>query len=350
MALNRIPLNELSGLKVFHEGGEQSIIYADSSEKLVKIYQHHNPKMVDEMSTRLEMMSRHANSFYNLSHFCALPEDLILQPGNTKPIGFRMKTFAHFQPLKLLLDKQFCIDRKITIRRVTHIFLSIHDHISKIHRQGFIIGDLADENVLFGFKDKSVLLGFIDTDSWSFKHDGKMLPALAITPSFCHPELTEDPTSIAKYHDWYSYALLFAKSLIKASPFNYGDADNETMLATKGDLKKHGVTCWDKRVTLSKEKRMFAFRFGNELINVLKKWLSGKERGTFPKEALEKFLANLAFCKNCSLEAHTELQNCPRCSKQLKPSIPRKDSSPTKNFGTASGDMEFFSALSAIKK
>lgn len=348
MVLKRIPLNELSGLKTFHEGGEQGIIYIDSSGMLVKIYQHHDPKIIDSMSTRLELMSRHANSFYGLSHFCALPDALVLQPGTAKPIGFRMKNFPDFQPLNLLLDKPFCIKQKITIRKVTQIFLSIHDHISKIHRQGFLIGDLADENVLFGFKEKSVLLGFIDTDSWSFKHDGEMLPVMAITPSFCHPELIENPEAIAQYHDWYSYSVLLARSLIKADPFNYGEADVETMRVTKGKLKKHGITCWDQHVTLSADKHLFAFRFGEKLIGVLQKWLGGKERGVFPKEVLEKFLANLAFCKNCSLEVHLDLQNCPRCSKQLKSPASRNDSHIAK-ITPIPEDPDFFSRLSAMK-
>lgn len=322
MAIKRISIQTVDGLKKLENEGGQGVIYILSPDKLIKIYPEEDATIATAISKRLQIIGNNPGIYRELKSFCAIPEDLVERPDNKQLVGFQMTHFKGFQSLGKLLDKMFCVESKLTIRKVVKIFLAMHDGISKIHANGLIIGDLNEDNILFKLNDKTVLLGFVDVDSWAIHHKNIKLPTSATTPTFCHPELEKNPEKLETRHDWYSFATLLTRSLIKNDPFNMGSLDETTMHSIKGASQENGITCWDSRVHLTDIDAIYTRRFGKSITNTLKNWLSGNQIGVFPKKVLEKFLDGLGFCKKCTLEVHIDHINCTRCGERLAFPVP----------------------------
>lgn len=333
MSLKTITIGDVSTLKKFHAGGGEGTIFFGDKGKLIKLCDIDTNHQLEATDVRLRKLA--ADGLYDgLSAFCAVPEVLIEQSGTHKIVGFQMNHFQGFNPLSsVLLSKEFCISNKITIRKTATLFLALHDAINKIHSKGFIIGDLNYNNILFRFENKTIRFAFVDIDSWAVKKNGINLPATSVTPTLCHPEVEENVMNIQKHHDWYSFAVLLARSLIKDDPFNLGVLDTSVMRAIKGERQKNGITCWDPKVTLRKEDAMYVKRFGVELIKELEKWLKGDQKGIFPKSVIEKFLDGLTMCagslkgRKCVLEVHVDHVHCTRCGEKLERPIPRANHS-----------------------
>lgn len=328
MSSKIISIKNTDALKKFNSGGGEGTIFFGNNGKLLKIYDAETNQDSERINDRLQKLC--ADGIYDgLSYFCAIPEAMIEQAETQKVIGFQMNHFKEFNALSSLLSKEFCVENKITIRKIGTIFLAIHDAVSKIHSKGFIIGDLNYENIMFKFENKSVRLAFVDVDSWAIRKNGINLPATSTTHTICHPEIEDDLSFLQKHHDWYSFAVLLAQSLIKDDPFNLGVLDTNTMCAIKGERQKNGITCWDPRVTLQREQAVYTKRFGKKLTEKLEEWLKGNQKGIFPKAVIEEFLNGLAMCKgslqgkNCVLEVHTDHAHCTRCGQKLVQPRPR---------------------------
>ncbi|HMN13195.1 MAG TPA: serine/threonine-protein kinase [Bellilinea sp.] len=327
MTLDIIRLENLGKLRILNFGGAEGTIHLASDGKLVKIYNNNSPKEAAENDKRLRIIANNGGLYKNFAYFCAIPEAIIESAGVA--IGFKMSHFQGFHPLGRLASKEFCVSNKITIRKVAMIFLKLHDFLSDIHQRGFVIGDFNPDNIMFKLVNKSVHFAFVDVDSWAISKGSTVLPLLSITPGLCHPELEKDRSRAKQYHDWYSFALLLARSLVKGDPFNLGVLDNSTMAAIRGERRIHGITCWDQRILLPRELAPYMQRFGKKLTDELVKWLKGKENGVFLKEVLEDFLDKLSMCygslgnKQCILEAHLSLVRCPRCGEKLSQPLPR---------------------------
>lgn len=343
-SMQRIPFNQLTGLKKFKDGG-QAEIFTTPKGKLIKIYDSFDPGNATKTNKRLEALGLDTELYNGLKYFCAVPEVLIQHQSNQNLIGFQMEHFQDFNPLSMLLSKEFCvIKNKITIRQVANIFLKIHDCLSMIHSKGFLVGDLNDDNVLFKFLNKSVLIAFVDVESWAVQRQKVILPAIACTPTFCHPEIDENINCLKAYHDWYSFAVLLARSLIKDDPFNHGTLDDATMRSIKGDTQKHGITCWDNRSKLTDQQELYVKRFGTKLTETMQLWLKGSQRGIFPKSVLQQFISELAFCTNCKLEIHIDHIKCNRCGEKLFAPTPRTQQNQQPNHATPTNS-SFFNLL-----
>ncbi len=329
MSLKRIAIDKIGALKKFHSGGGEGTIFITNNGKLIKLYDASTNEDIEKINKRLCILGADNSIFDGLSSFCAVPEMLIEQSNTGKIIGFQMNLFKEFSPLSVLVSKQFCVDHRITIRKIATVFLAIHDAISKIHSKGFIIGDLNYENIMFKFENKSVRLAFVDVDSWAIRKGNVDIPSTSITPTLCHPEIESGSVKVMRYHDWYSFAVILAHALIKDDPFNLGILDKAMMHSINGKRQQHGITCWDPRVTLRNEHIPYVRRFGKKITQELETWLKGDKKDIFPKGALEDFLAGLSMCKGerqgkkCALEVHLDHINCTRCGEKLTQPITR---------------------------
>lgn len=330
MNAKTISIDSLGSLKKFPQEGGRGVIYFLPPNKLVKVYDAADFKEATDISIRLKTIRTHFAMFENIRNFCAAPEVFIEQEKNGQLIGFQMEEFLNFLTFGKLLDLDFCIKSKVRIRNIFYVFLALHDAITEIHKNGFLIGDLNEDNILFQIADKQTLVRFVDVDSWAIRKNSILvLTPEAITPTFCHPELENNRNCIQQHHDWYSFAVLLARSLIKNDPFNTGVLSKSAMQAIKGVSQRKGISCWDPRVQLGADEAIFVRRFGNDLTELLQKWLTGNERGIFPKKALIEFLSNLGFCKGCTLEVHLDHQKCTRCGGTLTPPLKRSSQKST---------------------
>lgn len=332
MSLKRIPLKKVDGLKKFCEEGGLGTIYIAPPSNLIKIYLPNDNEDAAKISKRLGSLDGDDNLYEKLASFCGIPEALVQREDNGQIVGFQMKHFKDFNPLGKLLSKPYCVTNKVRIRDVTNIFLALHDYLSIIHGEGFLVGDLSENNILFKLIEKTVHLAFVDVDSWAIHRPGLNIPAEGRTQTFCHPEIEKDPSKLQAHHDWYSYAVLLARSLVKNDPFNLGGLDDATMRSIRGTSQERGITCWDPRVRLTDEESLYTKRFGTKLTNTLQTWLQGNQKGVFPKNILEQFLDGLTMCRGnykgnmCKLEIHIDHGKCTRCGEKLIPPTLRDSS------------------------
>lgn len=315
MSLKRISVNIVDSLSKLEKQGGQGVIYKLPPNKLIKIYPTTNLEESAEISHRLEALGQDEGMYRGLAYFCAIPEALVVSPDN-KVVGFQMSHFKDFHSLGMLADVKYCLEKKIRIKDVINIFKTAHDKVCRIHKK-FLIGDFNPRNILFRMDEKKVLLAFVDVDSWAVRLSTLTLPDTAATRVFCHPELENASTQLQAYHDWYSFAILLARSILKADPFSLGSFKPEASKINGGNSKKFGITCWDQRIHLTKEERIYVHRFGNILPTTLQKWIDGTQRTEFPKEVLDEFLEGLVFCENCHLEVHIDHVNCVKCGSKL---------------------------------
>lgn len=314
--METISINALGTLKEINFGGEAIISKIFASNQVAKIFT--NPDF-----ERLRVISELDQRYVALSTFCSVPKKIAVTARN-EPIGIVMDYFDEFEPANCLMNADYCVKKKINLHRVAKMFLRLHDYVCEIHRQGFMIGDFSDTNLLFRIDPitNRFFWLFVDVDSWAVK-DGKYnLPCSTVIPQISHPDLAKDKSRLCQEHDWYSYAFLLSRSLIKSSPFSIG--------TLKSGFKSNGAkfSCWDEAIQLDRYQAMHVKRFGQKIQSVLTEWLKGNGKGVFPKVELETFLKGFVFCEGerkgegCHLEAHISHGSCPRCNKPLpKPRV-----------------------------
>lgn len=333
MSTDIITIDKVDGLKKFDQQGGLADIYILPPDKLIKIYTSDCLADSVKMSERLEKIKKSDQSYEDLKEFCAVPEFLVQRMDNRQYVGFQMRHFKDFEQLGTLSSLEYCLKKKITVRQIIHVFIALHDCLTKIHSKGFLVGDLNEDNILFKLANKKASLAFVDTDSWAVNLPGLILPSTAKTKTFSHPELDREDAKLKQYHDWYSYTVLLARSLIKNDPFNLGQLDSASRKGISGTCQDNGVTCWDPRMRLKENEKMYIFRFGQQLTAAIQNWLKGDQRGAFSKKTLVKFLEGLTWCK-CMLEVHIDHAVCPRCGGKLlpmrQPLNPTTDSSKNK--------------------
>lgn len=316
-------LFNVNGYSIFNDHGGQGVIYSAPNNKLIKIYPESN-----EVSDRLEKIRNHGEIYRGIEDFCAVPE-VMMTSSSGKVIGFQMKRFDGYKPIGVLNDQTFCFENRINIRKSVIIYLTLHRLLEQIHNNGFFIIDFNEDNVMFKLIDNKPQIIFVDIDSWAFKNPDFKLTPTNWTDGFCHPELEHsyNRDNLQPHYDWYSFAIFLASSLIRNNPFNLGIVDERHL---QGFTRhKKGISCWDKRVEMSKVDAIYARRFGIELTNTLHSWLSGNQKGIFPKKVLHTFLDGLVICrgnykgKQCNLEVHIDQANCPKCGTALPIPKPR---------------------------
>ncbi|MCX6808694.1 MAG: hypothetical protein NTW50_03435 [Candidatus Berkelbacteria bacterium] len=233
-----------------------------------------------------------------------------------------------------LTNSGYCVANQIDLRRTASLFCHLHDAIAQIHSGPFCIGDLRAANIMFkpstsGPWDIAIMdvdswevyITDISQDRWGCEVDNSRYHyCTAIHDDVVHPDLINTNYSqLMKYHDWYAFAHQLATCLLKCNPFEEGRVAGMTDI----ERKIKGISCFCGSlggVALTLEEQINIKRLGSDMTGLLQRWLTGKEKGVFPRSAILDFIQGLCVCRSCGLQ-HFERQpgetHCVRCGNRL---------------------------------
>src|SRR5579883_317307 len=146
IVLTHITLNNgtytVSTLQRLGGGGEGEVFRIDDrwAVKLFNLPDGH-------VQAKLAACVNHG-AYNNVANVAATPWKLLYEGGTLH--GYSMRNFSGgYIGTDQLADLTYCLNNKITIRRVAIFFTHLHKVLSHIHSEGFMVGDLRGTNVLF---------------------------------------------------------------------------------------------------------------------------------------------------------------------------------------------------------
>ena len=213
-----------------HEGGEGAIYeIVNDSSRVVKIYHEHkrNKERFKKLKIMIGNPPKNPTAKYNHISF-TWPEMLCLE--NDKPVGYIMPRISNMEPILKLMSKRGVeefIDKHHIPSNLSFVFLlrvacNVCNVVASIHKQGYVIGDLNEQNVLVNGQG---LVTIVDTDSFQVKdpETPKTYPCPVGKTEYTHPEILRELTQNKKsfsdiiqypYHDDYGLAVIIFRLLV----------------------------------------------------------------------------------------------------------------------------------------
>lgn len=208
-------------------GGEASIYVKDKTA--YKIY-HDAQKMISQP----KMMELQALTSSNV-----LKPNNIIREGN-KAVGYTMKYIKGTHPMCKLFTMNFRQDNKITEADVVKLVKEIQSTIKQIHKDGCLIVDLNELNLLAS--NDFTIPYFIDVDSYQTK----TYPASALMESI-RDRLVKN-NHFTELSDWFSFAVIACQLYLGVHPFKGRHPDYKPNEWTK--RMDDGISIFDKKVSL----------------------------------------------------------------------------------------------------
>lgn len=271
------------------EGGE-GFIY-EMKGRIIKVYK---PTVaLDVKRAKIERLMTKA-----LPTSVVAPEDLVYD-GSGKFMGYVMRRIIGNE-FKMLSNRKFVSAHNITVRDTLSMLVNIRNVLNVLHRQGIVVGDLNDSNILF---DNAFNVFFIDVDSWAVDE----FRCSVAMEAFKDPELVGDNFTPAT--DSFAFSVLAFKSLTRLHPFGgitKPDMDITTRMARRMSVLRtpnvaipRNIVKWD----------FMAPSFLEDLVGIFedrKRFLLGP--------SLDDFSANLTQCVSHKDYYYSRFNDCPLCS------------------------------------
>ena len=279
-------------------GGEANIIkYGNLA---FKIYHVASPEKIKKLNEFLK-------SDFKLPNNIAAPIDFVLK-GKDK-IGFSMRIAKKAKEFKYLSNKSR-LKEGITTNNVICAFHHAKQTVDILHKQGLIIGDFNDLNILYNSLFESI---FIDVDSYQFKN----YPCPVGAEDFLDPELFGIDLSKGIYFnkqtDWYAFAVMLFKSLLFAHPYGGVNKKMKKML----DRAKNKVTLFDSGVIYPKT-ALHPETLSDSLLEYFNRIFKEGKRENFDVNTLQQLEGSFINCKKCGIYYSSTRAQCPTCNKMNK--------------------------------
>jgi len=209
-------------------GGEANIY--TKNKTAYKIY-HDSVKMIP-VAKMQELSTISAANVLN-------PQNVIYNSKN-KPVGYTMAFKKNTHPLCKLFTKSFKNNNNISGQDITKLITEIQKTIEKIHKEGFLIVDLNEMNIIVSPTFKTPY--FIDVDSYQTKS----YKATAIMESIRDPLIKKN--GFTEFSDWFAFAVLSMQLYINIHPYKgrHPDYKPNEWIKRMGD----GVSVFNKNVSL----------------------------------------------------------------------------------------------------
>jgi len=226
------------------------------------------------------------------------PKELARHRRNRCILGYTMPRLTTGDKLIRYSDKNYRLG-KVSGEQVVSVFIHLHKTLTELHRQGVVVGDLNDLNVLVD-RGRCYL---IDADSFQFGP----YACRVCTPAFLDPLLMSagkhGPELTGSYSpdsDWYAFAAMLMQSLLFVGP--YGGVHKPgnkqpRVLAARRPLER--ITVFDPKVIKPKPALRFEV-LPDEMINTFYEIFVQDKRGAFPRHILEGLQWRV--CPGCGLE------------------------------------------------
>jgi hypothetical protein len=325
--MSRVYLNgkrvTLTPQQAIGKGGEADVYrYGDSAFKLWKTPQHPDlqglPEAQAAAQQRLELYQEKLPAFPPaLPARVIAPQAWATDRTGHRILGYTMPLVEPAEPLYRYADRAFRA-QGIDQARVQQILLDLADTLTALHRQGVVVGDLNDLNILVQ-ADQAYL---IDADSFQFG----AFPCPVFTARFLDPRVC-DPQAPALVPvrpftpdtDWYAFAVLLMQVLLFVGPYGgvYRPRDPAQRLPEAARPLQR-ITLFHPEVRYPKPARPYQV-LPDDLLHYLQGVFVHDRRGPFPRHLLESL--RWISCPTCGQEhAHAV---CPLCTPTVVvPAIP----------------------------
>lgn len=217
---------ETSRLKSIGSGGEADIldIGGGYALKLFKGPKHSDfagkPEKEETARRKIEEHQDKLPAFPKSMPASVICPKALAKDHTGRIVGYTMPLVKDADELRLLSTTQY---RALgtTIDDIVAIFLEMHDTVSAIHKNGVVLGDFNDLNVLVSGK----VPYFIDADSFQYSHFlCKTFTERFVDPLVCDPK-AGSPVLTRPYGpecDWYAYCVMLMQSLLMLAGGPYG--------------------------------------------------------------------------------------------------------------------------------
>jgi hypothetical protein len=296
---------DLARFEVIGSGGEGLVVKGEVNgkhEQAFKIY--HNPNKYRSRKLK-EFFTRR----WNLpTSKIALPQQPIYNLSKDLIVGITMPYLGSgFEEIALFSNRKRRLTYGITNKMIAEVFLDGYDSLEKIHKQGLIVGDLNDLNVLF--RNREML--WIDVDAWQFSNFACPVATLDfLDPGLYGVDLSKRPV-FKEENDWYSFAVMLFRSLLLTHP--YGGVHKKFKAMQTRAINK--VTVFDSGVMFPK----IAFPpdvLSDDLANAFLEIFKEGKRKPLSKIVLQEYSQNLTECQNCHTFYPIFRRGCPVCNKR----------------------------------
>lgn len=297
-----------NNLDVVGSGGEGVVLRLDNS-RAMKVY--HQPTR-----QRSDKLQQFFGKNWNLPlGKVAVPLQPVYNQRQSMIIGLTMPYLGTgFEDIAVLSNKKNRATLGINTKDVTQIFLDGHTTLDQVHKNGLVVGDLSDLNVLY----RAANMLWIDVDAWQFDQ----YPCPVATMEFVDPQLYGIDLSkrpvFEPENDWYSFAVLLFRSLTLAHP--YGGVHGRVKTLTKRAQQR--ITIFDRDVKYPKvaiHPDILSDDLAQEFIRIFE----FGERGVFSKQILEGYQHSLMECGSCKTWFPRNRAGCPVCNQRTMVVISR---------------------------
>lgn len=230
-------------------------------------------------------------------------------------VGYSMTYLKNYEMLLKYSDRKFR-QAGISNELVVKTFLDLHETLKAIHKNGVVIGDFNDLNVMVGKGEAHI----IDADSFQF---GPFRCAV-FTEKFVDPLLcnaAEPRPILAKpyneYSDWYAFVALLLQSLLFVGPYGgvYKPKDkNKRINHVQRPLKR--ITIFDPEVKYPKPAIHFN-TLPDDMLQCFHQVFKEDRRNEFPIDLLKNI--RWTSCSNCGT-IHARAV-CPGCATHVPAAI-----------------------------
>jgi len=293
---------DLDQSTILGKGGEATVHRdpAHPHDKAIKIYHEPSPARADKIG-------------YFVKHGTFPPTVMAPQAevrdSKGKVVGFVMPQLGRrYKPAKELFTPSFCQNNGFTTAVITETMLTAGENLLGIHPRKFIVGDLNDGGIMV--HEETHEIAWVDVDSWSTeKYPCIVGTQLYLCPALYGIDLAKGDC-FEPWHDWYSFAVLLFRALLRKHPFKAGTHPQYPGVKERA---VNGITLLDSSVQypdVGLRPEMLSDPLADALISHLKM----KERGPFPMDLLKGYRAELAECSSCHVWYPTSRTKCPQCT------------------------------------
>lgn len=293
-------------------GGEGTIFV--QGDKALKLYHQPTPQRRDKLQAFL------ARGFSRLLPSGAMAPRRLIRDGDGRVTGFEMALLpetAH--PWKKLTQFNFCKQQGLDLETELALLLAAHRDLQTIHAAGLVVGDLNDHNLFVdwpaaqaGPSSPQDHLYWIDVDSYQFDR----FPCPVALLSFLDPRLYHVPNFAVKpvfspESDWYAFAVLIYKTLLKTHPYGGVHPQHKTLQARA----KARISVLHPSVTYPKAARPPTV-LDDAMLAHLRRVFEEGQRQTVPASLLQTLKDTLRRCPRCDERYAASRPRCPTCKKQ----------------------------------
>ncbi len=301
------------------KGGEADVYKIDKNKALKVFKTPRHPDLSGQKEEQQKANSRIMEQQKKLPKFPKLRYDRIISPldiayGGKKIAGYTMNLVKNAEPIMMYSKKGFRL-QGIADEQVMKVFQDMHSTLQMIHKNGLVIGDYNDLNILV----RNEKAYFIDVDSWQYggfychAFTAKFLDPLFADPNAKHFILAK-PFSLEA--DWYAYAVMYFQSLLFVDPYGgvYRPKDKKDRL-NEGQRPLKRITVFHNEVRYPKPARPLEV-LPDDLLHYFANVFVKDKREIFPNRYLELEWKKCPKCKQIYAR-----ENCPNCKGVAKEAI-----------------------------